>query len=182
MSNKNVSNVRKVEMKVYDRPTGKILEDCHFDIDLKTIRSIKGFMKGVWSNEYINDAISGLNSFSDVDAHVERYGRSLFLEFKQSTESMNRGQVLKAIRQAKYQKTCTWFVFGETNNASQILKIDETGVEGEFKSSELLDIDMEELRKMISEWELFARRRKLINSPEFHEVYDVMEKVGIHFG
>ncbi len=133
-----------------------------FNLDLNGIRSIKGMLQGLWTLNPFSHGLSGRNGFSDVDAHTEIDGRGLVLEFKRSFRSLNKGQVLKAIRQAKFQKTCTWFIEGETDTPKRIFCVNETGVDGEFKVSEVEVTDLEKIQVRISKWEKWARQNSLV--------------------
>lgn len=140
-----------------------------FAFDMKGIRSVKGMLQGLWALNPFSQGLSGRNGFSDVDAHCEIDGWSLVLEFKQSMRSMNQGQVMKAIRQAKYQRTCTWFIEGETNKPTKILQVNGGTVEGEVQVTELAYTDIERLRTSIKRWEEWARSNSLVKGDKTAE-------------
>jgi hypothetical protein len=153
---------------------GKQLEKFQFDI--RGMRSLKGMLQGLWSLNPFSQGLSGRNGFSDVDAHTEIDGRSLVLEFKQSLYSMNQGQVMKAVRQAKFQKTSTWFIEGETNKPTKIVAINETGVEGGVRITEVEVTDMDDIRKRIAKWEAWARENSLVKGAKTAE-WEIVNEV-----
>jgi hypothetical protein len=155
----------------------KIVEKFKFNI--VGMRSIKGMIQGLWSLNPFSAGLSGRNGFSDVDAHTEIDGRSLVLEFKQSLYVMNKGQVMKAIRQAKFQKTCTWFIEGETDKPTKIIQINETGLEGKVVISQVFDTNMESLIERIGRWEEWARNHSLVKgnkTEEWNQVNEVISR------
>lgn len=157
MARIDVNGIRNV---IVQDPEGKVIE--RFSFGCTAIRSIKGMMQGLWSLNPFSEALSGMNGFADVDGHTELEGRSLVLEFKQSFKAMSKGQLMKAIRQAKFQKTCTWFIEGQTDNPVRIFCINETGVEGEVKLSEVEETDIERVRERIKNWEKWVKQNSLV--------------------
>lgn len=132
-----------------------------FSFDLPYIRTLKGFLQGTWSLGEFGESMTGKNGFGDVDASTEIDGHTLILEFKQSFNKVDNGQVMKAIRQAKYGRTSTWFIEGDTNQPKRLYKVESTGTEGEFKMNGVLDVDMQTVCKHIADWEQWARRNSL---------------------
>lgn len=175
MARIDVSDIRDVIVQDAD---GQVIE--RFKFGCKGIRSLKGMVQGLWSLNPFSEALSGMNGFSDVDAHTEIDGRGLVLEFKKSFKAMNKGQVMKAIRQAKFQKTCTWFIEGETDNPVRILCINETGVEGELIVREVEETDMDKLHARIKAWETWAKKHSLVKgnkTQEWNLVTDIFKKI-----
>jgi hypothetical protein len=84
-----------------------------FQANYPNIRTLKGFLNGQWNLEPFDECFKGANRLGDVDASLEMSGHTLLVEFKGAKGGMNKGQVLKAIRQAKYTKLVTFFVFGK---------------------------------------------------------------------
>jgi hypothetical protein len=150
---------------------GKVLESG--EIDLTAIKGVLGFLRGQWSLQPFGEGLSGRNGFGDVDAHTEIDGRGLVLEFKASFSRLTKGQVMKAIRQAKFQKTCTFFIEGETNEPKRIVCVNETGTEGEYRQTEVSATNMEDLIKRISEWERFAKDHSLVKGKKTGEWQEV---------
>ena len=156
MAREDLQGVREVTVKDSD---GKILE-C-FDFAMAGIRSVKGMIQGLWSLNPFSQALSGRNGFSDIDAHTEICGHSLTLEFKQSFQSLNQGQVLKAIRQAKFQHTTTFFIEGETDSPKKWFYIYSLGG-GEYLVSDVRSGDISTIKEAITAWEAKARKNSLV--------------------
>lgn len=154
---------------------GKQLEKFQFDI--RGMRSLKGMLQGLWSLNPFSQGLSGRNGFSDVDAHTEIDGWGLVLEFKQNLGGLNQGQVMKAIRQAKFQRTCTWFIQGETDKPVKVLQVNGGLVEGEVQVCDVLDTSIEDLRKRISNWESWARANSLVKGNKTEEWAQVSEVI-----
>lgn len=174
MSRLDINDIRNVIVQDAD---GKVLE--RFKFGCRGIRSLKGMVQGLWSLNPFSEALSGMNGFSDVDAHTEIDGRGLVLEFKQSFKSMNKGQLMKAIRQAKFQKTCTWFIEGETDNPTRIFCINETGIEGELRVGEVEEINLEGVQARVKAWEQWAKKNSLVKgnkTAEWNMVSDIFKK------
>jgi hypothetical protein len=170
LSREDVKGVRTV---IVEDEGGSKLE--RFTFGLKGIRSIKGLLQGLWSLNPFSEGLSGNNGFSDVDAHTEIDGRSLILEFKQTLRGMNKGQLLKAIRQAKFQKTCTWFIEGETDTPVRMIQVNENGIEGEYGVSELSETSIEGLQTSIRNWEKWAKANSLVKGKKSEEWNKVTE-------
>lgn len=145
-----------------------------FRVKLNGIRSVKGMLQGLWTLAPFSKGLSGRNGFSDVDAHVEIDGRSLILEFKQSFRGLNRGQVLKAIRQAKFQKTSTIFIEGDTDQPVRMFAILETGVEGRYHATDVCRTDLEDMQDRIRSWEKWAREHSLVKGHKTEEWNDTL--------
>lgn len=158
---------------IVENEYGMMLEK--FKFNMNGIRSLKGMFQGLWSLNPFSKALSGKNGFTDVDAHTEIDGHGLILEFKQSFQSLNKGQVMKAFRQAKYQKTCTWFIEGETDRPVRMVCINETGVEGEAQVTVVFDTDIDSIREDIEEWETWSRRHSMVKGNKAIEWADVNE-------
>lgn len=156
---------------------GEQLEQFYFTMN--NIRSVKGWIDGFWSLNPLSEALPKKNAFSDIDAHVEIDGHSLVLEFKRSLFKMNKGQTMKAVRQARFQRTSTWFIEGDTDKPQYMIQVNSTGVDGEFEISELMKVDMEEIRRLISEWEWWARKNSLVKgnkTAEWESVNEIIDR------
>lgn len=156
---------------------GKQLEKFSFDI--RGMRSLKGMLQGLWSLNPFSQGLSGRNGFSDVDAHTEIDGHSLCLEFKQSLYTLNKGQVMKAVRQAKFQRTCTWFIEGETDKPTKIIQVNVGGTDGGVRVSEVEVTSIEDMRNRISRWESYARDNSLVKgnkTTEWNQVNEIISK------
>lgn len=174
MAREDVNSIRNVIVQDAD---GKVVE--RFIFGCTGIRSLKGMMQGLWSLNQFSEALSGRNGFSDVDAHTEIDGRGLVLEFKRSFKGMNKGQLMKALRQAKFQKTCTWFIEGDTDKPVRIFCINETGVEGELRVGEVEETTLEELQARIKSWEAWAKANSPVKgnkTEEWNTVSSIFKK------
>lgn len=164
MSREDLNTIRNV---IVQDEEGTVIE--RFNFGCKGIRSLKGLMQGLWSLNPFSEALSGMNGFADVDGHCEIDGRGLALEFKKSFKGMTKGQMMKAIRQAKFQKTCTWFIEGDTDNPKRIFCINETGVEGSLRVTTIEDTDLEKLQARIKLWEQWAKKNSLVKGNKTEE-------------
>lgn len=156
---------------------GKQLEQFYFD--MPKIRNVGHWVDGFWSFEPLNEALTKRLSFTDRDAHVEVDGHSLMFEFKRSFFKSNDGQLMTAVRQAKFQRTSTWFIEGDRNNPKYMVMINETGVDGGFWVSDLLPIDKESLNDYIRKWELWARKYSLVKGmkkADWDAVQDIKDR------
>lgn len=93
---------------------------------------------------------------------------------------MTKGQLMKAIRQAKFQKTCTWFIEGQTDCPTRILCINETGVEGVIKISDVEETNIELIRNRIKNWELWVKKNSLVKgnkTEDWNTVSEVFKKL-----
>lgn len=156
---------------------GTVLEQ--FKFAMRGIRSVKGLIQGLWSLNPFSASLSGRNGFSDVDAHTEICGHGLVLEFKQSFQSLNQGQVLKAIRQAKFQHTTTFFIEGETDSPKRWFYIYSLG-KGEYLVSDVRSGSYLEIDSAIKAWEEKARKNSLIEyggkTAEWQATNDIISK------
>jgi hypothetical protein len=146
-------------IKVYDE-NGKQLESFKFNLD--NIHNVQHYLNGFWSYEPFNEALTGRIKFSDVDGQVEANGHTLNLEFKNSLFSMNQGQAMKAVRQARFQKTSTFFIEGKQDEPRYLLKVNPTGMNGEFHVSDLIKADVNEIRQHITEWQKWTFKNSLV--------------------
>jgi hypothetical protein len=124
---------------------GKQLEK--FVVNMPNIRSLKGFLKGAWNLATYDSCFPKKNRLGDVDGSIEINGHTLNVEFKESKWSMNRGQVLKAIRQAKYSGISTIFVFGKTNAPKAYLFFTPGNLQ-----PDTIECDEESLKVVLAEW------------------------------
>lgn len=174
MSREDIHLEREVTVTSKD---GIVLESFKFAI--AGIRSVKGMIQGLWSLNPFSSALSGRNGFSDVDAHTEICGHGLVLEFKQSFRSLNQGQVLKAIRQAKFQHTTTFFIEGETDLPKRWFYIYALG-NGEYMVSDVREGGYLEIDSAIKSWEQRARKNSLIEyggkTAEWNATNDIIAK------
>jgi hypothetical protein len=152
---------------------GEQLEQFYFNMN--NIRSVKNWIQGFWSLNPFSEALPKRNGFSDVDAHAEIDGHSLILEFKNSLFKMNKGQTMKALRQARFQRTSTWFIEGGTDNPKYMIQVNETGIEGEYEISELMKVDMDGIRDYIKQWEVWAKKHSLSKGNKTEEWEAVSE-------
>ena len=168
-----ITEVTKEErLVIVQGENNEVLE--RFRVKLNGIRSVKGLLQGLWTLAPFSKGLSGRNGFSDVDAHTEIDGRSLVLEFKQSFRGLNRGQVLKAIRMAKFQKTCTYFIEGNTDIPTRIFGVLETGVEGEYTVTDVYRTDIEDVQDRIRKWEKWSREHSLVKGNKTKEWEDTI--------
>jgi len=124
---------------------GKIKQ---FDVRLPHIRNIEMFLKGSWDLSPYDVCFKGRNALGDVDGSIELQGWTLNVEFKVSRFSLNKGQLVKAIRQAEHSDITTIFVFGETNKPTEYLVISPDNLEG----GGFIECDVESLKKVFKEW------------------------------
>lgn len=154
---------------------GKTLEK--FVADYPNIRTLKGFLAGEWNLALFDKCFKGMNRLGDVDASIEMYGHTLLIEFKGAKNGMNKGQLLKAVRQAKYSNITTMFVFGKRNNPEAYLKI-EPDAESEkgFASSGYVLTDLDGIADQFSRWAKKAEENNLVESKtaEWNEVTEIL--------
>lgn len=142
---------------------GKTLEK--FFADYPNIRTLKGFLDGQWNFSVYDNCFPNKNRLSDVDASIELCGHTLVLEFKGSKNGMNKGQVLKAIRQAKYSDITTIFVFGKRNAPEAYLEIaPDANSEKGFKNSGYILTDNNGLCDILSRWCVYAKENNCVQS------------------
>lgn len=155
---------------VYDKVSGKELEQV--DINLPAMRSISGFLKGEWNLDAFYDCFSGTNRLGDIDGSIEIDGHHLAVEFKEHEGSMNSGQLVKAIRMAKYCNTTTFFVFGKTNNPTKKIVISPKVLQGE-----LTDTNQDELLSMFSKWYSKAKLNPMSSRYEIQQDWKIAQAV-----
>lgn len=126
-------------------------------ISLPNIRNLKGFLKGQWNLAAWDSCFPKRNRLGDVDGSVEIAGHTLHIEFKESKWSMNQGQVLKAIRQAKYSGITTIFVFGKTDTPSEYLKFTPDNLQPDF-----MPCDKDSLHDLFTRWSNQAEENALV--------------------
>jgi hypothetical protein len=155
---------------VYEKETGRTLE--HIDINLPAMRSISGFLKGEWDLDAYSDCFGGKNRLGDIDASIEIDGHHLVVEFKEHEDSMNQGQVMKAIRMAKYCNTTTFFVFGITNLPRKKMIISPKVLKGEFTKT-----DEKELKLLFSKWYSKAKLNPMGKREELMSDWNIAKAV-----
>jgi hypothetical protein len=155
---------------VYEKGTGRTLE--HVDINLPAMRSIGGFLNGEWNLDAYSDCFGGKNRLGDIDASIEIDGHHLVVEFKEHKNSMNAGQLVKAVRMAKYCNTTTFFVFGHTNKPIEKLIISPKNQKGEFsRTSE------EELKQLFSRWFSKAKLNPVKKRAELNSDWRIAKQI-----
>jgi hypothetical protein len=155
---------------------GEQLEQFYFNMN--NIKSVQKWIEGFWSLNPLSEVLPKRTAFSDIDAHVEIDGHSLNLEFKRSLFKMNRGQTMKAVRQARFQRTTTFFIEGNTDQPGKLVIVGSTGIDGEIQISDLIPIDLDGLRDKISKWEKWARKNSLVKgnkTEEWEIVNDIID-------
>ncbi|MED4128259.1 hypothetical protein [Shouchella miscanthi] len=155
---------------VYEKETGKTLE--HTDINLPAMRSITGFSKGEWNLDAYADSFGGANRLGDIDASIEIDGHHLVIEFKEHKNSMNAGQLVKAIRLAKYANTTTVFVFGKTNASKEKIMIRPSNVKGWVSPT-----NEEDLKILFRKWYSYAKLNPMNNRAGLYEDWTVANKL-----
>lgn len=136
---------------------GKVLEK--FFMNLPAVRKLQGFLKGMWDLSIFNSAFPKRNRLGDVDGSVEVNGHTLHVEFKESKYSMNQGQVLKAIRQAKYSAITTMFVFGKTNAPTEYLMFTPEDLQPNYKKC-----DTAGLIEVMKAWSQYTEENNLVEN------------------
>lgn len=163
---------------VMDRESHNMSEK--FYANYPNIRTLKGFLKGEWNLAIFDKCFKGKNRLGDVDASIEMNGHTLLIEFKRAKNGMNKGQVLKAIRQAKYSNIVTMFIFGERDNPEAYLKI-EPDAESEkgFKSSGYIETDYDTVIDVITDWSRNTEANSLVKSKtdEWNEVNNIFSNL-----
>jgi len=135
------------------------------EVFLPHIRNIIGFLNGEWDLSMYADCFEGKNQLGDIDGSIELYGNTLLVEFKASRDTLNAGQLIKAIRQAKHSNITTIFVFGETNRPVEYLRFSPNCIKGTgFIKTNVMD-----LHSVFSKWANFAKENSLVNdSSDWH--------------
>ena len=155
---------------VYEKATGRTLE--HIDIDLPAMRSISGFLKGEWNLDAYSQSFGGANRLGDIDASIEIDGHHLVVEFKEHESSMNSGQLVKAVRMAKYCNTTTFFVFGQTNDPRKKIIISPKNQDGELTRT-----DEKELKSLFSKWYSKAKLNPVATRGELQDDWKIANKI-----
>lgn len=130
-----------------------------FMINLPNIRNLHGFLKGEWNLALFDSCFPKRNRLGDVDGSIEQGGHTLHVEFKESKWSMNQGQVLKAIRQAKYSNIVTIFVFGKTDAPKEYLQFTPDNLQPDYVAC-----DLDSLKLVIKEWSDYTEANSLVES------------------
>ncbi|MEW4131897.1 hypothetical protein [Bacillus thuringiensis] len=149
------TEIRKVTLEEH----GKIKK---FDVQLPHIRNLENFLKGEWDLSVYDDCFKGRNALGDVDGSIELQGWTLNIEFKVSSFSLNKGQLVKAYRQAEHSDITTIFVFGETNKPTSYLIFSPDCLEG----SGIIECDTESLKKVFKEWGDKAYKNSKLSSDD----------------
>lgn len=147
-----------------------------FIANYPNIRTLKGFLEGQWDLSAFDDCFKGRNRLGDVDASIELEGYTLLIEFKGARNGMNKGQVLKAVRQAKYTGITTMFIFGKRNKPEAYLKISPDDSEKGFISSGYVLSDMDGVCDQLRRWAKWAEEHSLVEdkTAEWEEVSAIM--------
>jgi hypothetical protein len=128
-----------------------------FMVNLPNIRNLQGFLKGEWDLSLFDSAFPKRNRLGDVDGSVEINGYTLHVEFKASKYSMNRGQVLKAVRQAKYSNITSLFVFGKTNAPEEYLLFTPDNLQPDY-----VPCDVDSLVQVMKQWSDWTNENNLV--------------------
>lgn len=139
---------------------GKQIEK--FKVDLPNLLSLRGFLQGFWDFEVYNSVFPGKNKLSDVDGSIELNGHTLHIEFKASTWALDKdkGQKLKAVRQAKHSNVTTIFVIGKTNKPEHYKIFSPQIPEG----TQLIPCTVEILRDVMDRWVKYSKENNLVES------------------
>jgi hypothetical protein len=130
------------------------------ELYLPNIKSVVGFLAGEWNLGMYDDCFDGKNRLGDIDANIEMYGHNLNIEFKKDRTALTTGQVVKAIRHAKFSSTTTLFVFGETNRPHEYLMFSPKNLEG----SGFVKSDTAGISKVLKKWNNWAKRNDRTNA------------------
>jgi hypothetical protein len=131
-----------------------------FIVNLPNIRNLQGYLKGFWDFDKYSDAFPAKNKLSDVDGSIELNGHTLHIEFKESKFALNKGQVLKAVRQAKYSNITTLFVFGKTNEPEEYIRFSPNLVEG----TGYLPCSDDILHDVLARWVAYTKENNLVGN------------------
>lgn len=145
-------------IKVYE-DNGKVFES---DIYLPSIKSVTGFLEGVWDFSMYDGCFDGKNKLSDIDGAMEYFGHTMLIEFKRTRGALTRGQVLHAIRRAKHCNITTFFVFGETNRPEEFLRFSPACIEG----TGFIKCDIIRLGKEFTKWAKWAEKNSKIKDDD----------------
>ncbi|MGF9741596.1 hypothetical protein ABEX38_29960 [Priestia megaterium] len=135
------------------------------EVFLPHIRNIIGFLNGEWDLSMYADCFPDKNQLGDVDGSLELHGHTLHVEFKASKDTLNAGQLIKAIRQAKHSNITTIFIFGETNRPVEYLRFSPNCLNGTgfIKTSVLA------LHGVFKGWAKYAEENSLVkDSSDWH--------------
>jgi hypothetical protein len=156
-------------VKVYQN--GLLIEQT--EVDLPAVRSIAGFLNGEWNLDIYADCFDGNNRLGDIDASIEIGGHLLLIEFKRDKTALNKGQILKAIRTAKYCKTTTVFVFGETNEPKELIAFTEENPYGEgFQKT-----SVEDLKRRLRNWYKRAIYKSRVSDEDLKAEWEAVDKI-----
>jgi hypothetical protein len=154
---------------------GKTVEK--FMADYPNIRTLRGFLAGQWNLAPFDNCFKGRNRLGDVDASIELNGHTLLIEFKGAKNGMNKGQVLKAIRQAKYSNITTMFVFGkrDTPEAHLTIEPDADAPKG-YTCSGYVEADFKAVCEQFTLWANKTEENILVESKsdEWNEVSEIL--------
>lgn len=147
---------------VTDADTGKGLEK--FIFNLYNIRSLRGFLKGLWDLSVYDDCFPKRNRLGDIDGQVEIEGHVLQVEFKESLRAGTRGQELKAIRMAKHCNITTVFVYGKQDQPEyySIYKPEEVKA-GNLKP-DIVPANTAAVKKVFRDWAKWATENSLVEN------------------
>ena len=136
----------------------------HFIANLPQIRTLKGLVSSVVNFEIYNHLFKKNNKLSDVDGSMEQNGHTLHFEFKGARNGMNRGQVLKAIRQAKFSNITTLFIFGKPETPEGYAIIKPCRNKDGFDWVEYTETDYNGLCNVISQWVEYTEKNNLVKN------------------
>lgn len=145
-------------IKVWE-DNGKVEET---ELYLPNIKSVVGFLNGTWNFSMYDDSFDGKSKLGDVDASIELFGHTLNIEFKRERTALTTGQIVKAIRQAKFSNITTLFVFGDTNRPVEYLRFSPNLLEGTgFKPCDIMG-----LSKVLKDWNDWAKSNDLTSKTD----------------
>lgn len=149
-----------------------------FAANYPNIRSLKGFLAGEWDLQEFDECFAGRNRLGDVDASIELNGHTLLIEFKGAKNGMNKGQVLKALRQAKYSGITTIFVFGKRNEPEAYLKIEPDADTG-YTSSGYVLADKDMVKDQFARWAKKSEENNVVESKteEWNQVTEILSSL-----
>ncbi|WP_042360676.1 hypothetical protein [Geomicrobium sp. JCM 19055] len=137
-------------------------EEYTENIHLPNIRNIIGFLKGTWDLTPYHSCFPDRNQLGDIDGSIELHGHTLHIEFKEDKNVLNSGQLVKAIRQAKYSNITTLFVFGKTNMPTEYIQFSPSRPKGTgFKP-----ITLASLRLLLKRWADHAEKESLVQNDQ----------------
>lgn len=150
-----------------------------FKANFPNLKSLRGFLSGEWDLSAFDKCFKGNNRLGDIDGSIELNGHTLVVEFKGAKNGMNKGQILKAIRMAKYSNIVTIFVFGKQNQPEAYLKITPAKNEKGFACSDYILADMDMIHDQLLRWADYTEKNNQVHSKteEWNEVSAVMSKL-----